>query len=804
MATSMDISGPSRPSDTTSIEDQLRATQLQRASPTSYSTRHSTIGAASFLFDWKANTSLDTRANVSAAAHTIPSRVKQLVQHYKHNTHLAATEPRAITIRLNKENGMDSEVAMEARRIALTAALVTASPPNVWISFQHLFEMILKAHICLHSKSNNNDEHEDDSEEENGEDNEEDDDFMLDFNTQEFYQNLKTLQWLNPYNPAKSDILTRILHRALYQTIHKHVAKTISGIYDQDATNLFEKLLEWKTQVLIPLLQEVFCCKINPDENNDKRHNLYMDYPQEKIIQEYDQKLKQTISECYCTIRSDEIFDIIADFPDSLPSVIDLNMALCQAQKVSTIVQALKGAFQKRLLHPGAQSGQILQVYMNTIKVMRVFDPSDCLLDTVAEDVRAYLRGRSDTVRCIITSLTDDESESDLYEELQRHDAVPLDQAQYDSDDDDEPPDLNWTPAPSVYYQRISGAMTSVPDTDRNADLLAMLVRIYGSNDLFVDEYRFMLADKLLANINFDTDREVHNLELLKLRFGETSMRQCEIMIKDMDDSKRIATNVHSTLEGKYRRGEGAGSAGGWQNPVVDAAIISHIFWPPLQKESMKNHPRIQAQLDEFSAEYATYKNPRKLVWFNQLGQVQLELEVVENDGEISTKEFSCSPLHATLISHFEDNDGYWTARQLSNETGVPEDVIKRKMGYWVNANVIKTVRGERDATYELASYHDVESEDVEEFYDDDDGIVVSMSGQEEEEWEAYESYIAGMLSNLGQLPLLKIHNMLKTFVTGSEHKYNKTPQQLSIFLQQLVKSEKIECGADGMYKMVK
>ena len=70
---------------------------------------------------------------------------------------------------------------------------------------------------------------------------------------------------------------------------------------------------------------------------------------------------------------------------------------------------------------------------------------------------------------------------------------------------------------------------------------------------------------------------------------------------------------------------------------------------------------------------------------------------------------------------------------------------------------------------------------------------------------EVYESYIMGMLKNLGQLPLDRIHNMLKMFATtGSDVKYNKTPQQLSIFLQQLCRQEKLECGPDGMYKLFK
>lgn len=41
-----------------------------------------------------------------------------------------------------------------------------------------------------------------------------------------------------------------------------------------------------------------------------------------------------------------------------------------------------------------------------------------------------------------------------------------------------------------------------------------------------------MLADKLVNNLAYDTDREVQNLELLKLRFGESSMHHCEIMVR--------------------------------------------------------------------------------------------------------------------------------------------------------------------------------------------------------------------------------------------------------------------------------
>lgn len=395
-------------------------------------------------------------------------------------------------------------------------------------------------------------------------------------------------------------------------------------------------------------------------------------------------------------------------------------------------------------------------------------------------------------------SLTDEEAGGDLYEELRRHDARPLEQAQLDSDDETEPPDLDWVPPPPLAKQRNS----FLPHDSRGSggDILSMLVSIYGSKELFVNEYRLMLADKLLANMDYDTDKELHTLELLKLRFGEMSMRQCEIMIKDVDNSKRTNHSIHSTIAANTEK-----------QVVVDAAIVSHIFWPALQKEQLKHHPRIQSELDQFSEEYGKLKNPRRLVWLNQLGNVELELDVVEQ-GQTVTRTFSCSPLLATLISHFEDKE-QWTAEDLSNETGIAEHIIQKKMLYWIHNRVVRFMSSEDgEAAYELTTLEQwKEAESGPEraaaaMHDEDghDGLAVSRGAHEEEEVEVYESFITVMLTNR-QLPLDSIHTMLQMMVTsGSDHKYNKTPQQLSSFLQQLCRQDKLECGPDGMYKLVK
>lgn len=58
-----------------------------------------------------------------------------------------------------------------------------------------------------------------------------------------------------------------------------------------------------------------------------------------------------------------------------------------------------------------------------------------------------------------------------------------------------------------------------------------------------------------------------------------------------------------------------------------------------------------------------------------------------------------------------------------------------------------------------------------------------------------YEQYILGMLTNFeAGLPLDRIHNMLKMFVP--EQAYDKSSEQLSAFLAQLVADEKL--GVNG------
>lgn len=76
-----------------------------------------------------------------------------------------------------------------------------------------------------------------------------------------------------------------------------------------------------------------------------------------------------------------------------------------------------------------------------------------------------------------------------------------------------------------------------------------MVVDIYGSKEIFVNEYRTLLADRLLSQLDFSPEKEIRNLELLKLRFGESLLHTCGVMLKDISDSKRINTHIRNDNE---------------------------------------------------------------------------------------------------------------------------------------------------------------------------------------------------------------------------------------------------------------
>lgn len=66
-----------------------------------------------------------------------------------------------------------------------------------------------------------------------------------------------------------------------------------------------------------------------------------------------------------------------------------------------------------------------------------------------------------------------------------------------------------------------------------------------------------------------------------------------------------------------------------------------------------------------------------------------------------------------------------------------------------------------------------------------------------------FENFIMGMLTNLGNLSLDRLHNMLRVFVVGEPKYEGRSQEQLAGFLQVLVSQGKVDVN-NGIYSKCK
>lgn len=88
-----------------------------------------------------------------------------------------------------------------------------------------------------------------------------------------------------------------------------------------------------------------------------------------RVFREWQMRYDFSVYEIFSSVRIAEMFDVIRDFPDSKRAVQELRDALEITQQHKQLAASLTNSMQKRLLHNGAKTDQIIDVYIATIKV---------------------------------------------------------------------------------------------------------------------------------------------------------------------------------------------------------------------------------------------------------------------------------------------------------------------------------------------------------------------------------------------------------------------------------------------------
>ncbi|KAG5003141.1 hypothetical protein JHK86_027280 [Glycine max] len=131
-----------------------------------------------------------------------------------------------------------------------------------------------------------------------------------------------------------------------------------------------------------------------------------IDTPSEGLVR-WKLRLEYFAYETLQDLRIAKLFEIIVDYPESSPAIEDLKLCLEYTGQHSKLVESFISALRYRLLTAGASTNDILHQYVSTIKALRTIDPAGVFLEAVGEPIRDYLRGRRDTIKCIVTMMTD-------------------------------------------------------------------------------------------------------------------------------------------------------------------------------------------------------------------------------------------------------------------------------------------------------------------------------------------------------------------------------------------------------------
>ncbi|XP_075041569.1 anaphase-promoting complex subunit 2 [Mixophyes fleayi] len=571
---------------------------------------------------------------------------------------------------------------------------------------------------------------------------------------------------LNLLERICSDAVTTILHKMIEQRMEKRCR----GDYERSFLNEFQEWIE----TVIGWLSKVF----RPDGAPPSSHPSSAE--SSSTLKRWRCHVQRFFYRLYASMRIDELFCIIRDFPDSKPAIEDLKFCLERTNQRQQLLSCLKTALETRLLHPGVNTSDIITLYISAIKALRELDPSMVILEVACEPIRKYLRTREDTVRRIVAGLTGD-AEGDLANELSKADPVVLENGQESDDDVSEPED--WTPDPVDADPGKSGSKR------RSSDIISLLVSIYGSKELFINEYRTLLADRLLHQFSYCSEREIRNVELLKLRFGEAQMHYCEVMLKDMADSRRINSNIRDEEEKLPEE----------ERPPFNlvAVILSSEFWPALKEEKLELPEQIKETMEMYTAKYEKLKAMRTLNWKHHLGLVTLEVELADR-----TLSFSVSPVHAAIILNFQ-NKSTWTLEELSEVLKVPVASLRRKMTLWLQQGVL---REDPPGTFTVIEEEQKDQAEKVVLIDSDeegDSAMASQADQKEEEMQLFWTYIQAMLTNLESLPLERIHSMLKMFVMTGPVVTEIDIQELQGFLQKKVSDLQLAYSG-GVYRLPK
>jgi anaphase-promoting complex subunit 2 len=498
------------------------------------------------------------------------------------------------------------------------------------------------------------------------------------------------LQQVQTFSSGKyQNTVSEIMHSLLSGgCISANAAKDVS---------LIDELLEHSTDALTVASQ------IGLKHRKRRRILAYMDSPASSL------RLVHFLPDQFLLYRSSQLFNLIRDYPSSIPALEELCTVLQLTSQYDFVVDCMRSQLEDRLLIPGAHTEDILQMYLRTNKVVAMIFKNlsnrkrSVIFQKIASCIIQHLHKRKDSVKCIVSTMlaNDDNDDEGNHEHYDFSDHKRL---LGDITDDD----FEWVPSPI--------------DSQRNSnETISLLIGVYGGQNHFLGEYKDMLASRLVSLGSFEIDREIASLDLMKSKFEPAALNDCTIMIKDMIESRKIFQKIKLCKIQNFHL-------------LPSNLILSKHFWPSKLlggenddsesgsedmlgsggksvDEQFKFLPKeIRAVMTEYEKSFSTFKPTQRLDWIRTEGIVVIQVIVRGKEYE-----FKVSPLYVEVLSLFQQlavsasassspiitstvptnpllPAASLTIEEIGKSIQQPNDKVRQIVSFWVSRNILREI----------------------------------------------------------------------------------------------------------------
>ena len=453
-------------------------------------------------------------------------------------------------------------------------------------------------------------------------------------------------------------------------------------------------------------------------------------------------------------LRTLSLFDYIKTWPASSGAIQDVWEYLNagnQADKVH-VCKVFSEQIQRRLLHAGASTAEVLGIYVNVIHAFKSLDSRGVLLEKVAIPIRNYLRARDDTVSIIAASFLADVDQDGNVSAADLDKICPditMEVAKSTLEDRRDKKMLNWDD-----MEWVPDPIDAGPDykSSKSEDVVAYILGLF-EQDEFIKEITSVLAQHLLDATDPDYVKEIRLVELFKSRLDATKLQAAEVMLRDMQYSVKLGkrinpfanydfartvptpkeiqsaipeegitlSSLYSMFEGRIKQPQFIAAVKLVANKRSDlffakrtripaeskkrdgtnfkAQVLSSFFWPQLRSNEYNMPASLETLNSSFENRFGGLGTQQKLQFRPALSRVSIRLDLEDRtieESDVPGWRASVIDLFAAEraqkdqlpAAEYDDAVGL-TPEQIMEALNMEEELAQDALNFWVSKSVL-------------------------------------------------------------------------------------------------------------------